>query len=312
MYRSLGFRPFLRISHPSIKPSKISVLNTVSKFPQNLQVAQSKPSLLSQSVLHHISFKRQFSTTSSLQFARPPRFNARPPSTFSLVWHLIPDPLKLLLGIMGTVSFIMFIAAPVILIVLPPLFLGGYFASRYWLRKRSSDMEGRWDNLLKTHLTYEGSELDQIRLQDFTLERLVDAFETNEQGITDFFDGGRSENSQHHSYSSRFKLTGIETIDQDFRVSKLGIQESISVMSFGLTDKDSRIGRIATVVLTLRPKRVTNLLELNSLSQDAVIEIKPIFNALGKSFILNTGSDSSRDSPDKIINIKAHNTKRYK
>lgn len=171
-------------------------------------------------------------------------------------------------------------------------------------------MEKRWENLLKTHLTYEGSDFDQLRIQNFTLERVIDAFETNEQGLTDFFEGSSSE--QHHLFSSRFELTGIETIDQDFRISRMGIQESISVMSFGLIDKDSKIGRIATVILTLHPKKVTTLLEAGSFSQDVVIEIKPVFNAFGKTFILNTGSELNRTTSNRIIDIKPRNTKRYK
>lgn len=311
MFRSLVNRPFLRLGNPLIKPSRLIAFNFASRSPTNQASITKSTPLLTQSIVRQISIQRQFSTNPILNFTRPPRFNARPPSTLSLIWHLIPDPLKLLIAIMGTASFIMFIAAPLILIVLPPLFIGGYLTSRYWLKKRSKDMEGRWENLLKTHLTYEGSELDQMKLKDFTLERLVDAFETNEEGIADFFEGSSSDN-QHHSFSSRFELTGIETIDQDFRISKLGIQESISVMSFGLIDKDSRVGRIATVILTLRPKRVTTLLEAHTSSQDAVIEIKPVFNAFGKSFILNKGSDFGNSFSDRIIDIKAHNTRKYR
>jgi len=313
MFRSLVNRPLLGLSRSILRPSRLLTSNPFLipiKNASTIPTTRSQITPLSQHFKFNSNYSRQFSTTSMTNFTRPPRFNARPPSTISLIWHLIPDGFKIFLALMGTASFIMFIAAPLIIIILPPLFIGGYFASKFWIRRRNNDMKKRWDNMLKTHLTYEGSELDQIRLKDFTLERLVDAFETNEQGITDFFDS--KSDSQHHSFSSRFKLTGIETIDQDFRISKMGIQESISVMSFGLIDKDSRIGRIATVVLTLRPRNITSLLEVGNLEQDAVIEIKPVFNAFGKSFFLNTKSGFSKNSSDRIIDIHPHNTRRYK
>ncbi|CCH45202.1 hypothetical protein BN7_4783 [Wickerhamomyces ciferrii] len=297
-----------RSLNTSVRKLLASNYSTIISKPHGYQIAPIQPHSIIPSRLPPIN-KRSFSTSPLTNFTRPPRFQSRPPTTFSLIWHLIPDGLKMILAIMGTASFILFIAAPLIVIVLPPLAVGGYFAMKYWLKKRRGDMDSKWRNLLNTHLTYEGADFDQIQLKNFTLERLIDAFETNENGITEFFNDSKE---QHHSFHSRFELTGIETIDQDFRISKMGIQETISVLSFGLKDKDSRMGRIATVILTLRPKQIRNLLDQGPLQQDAIIEIKPLFNAFGKSFILNTNSEfDSKHSPE-IIDVRPHNTRRYK
>jgi hypothetical protein len=206
---------------------------------------------------------------------------------------------------MGFSAFVLFFMGPLLIITVPPLVIGGFLLRKTATMRRSSVLKRQYENLKETHLTYQGSELDESRLSDFVTKRIIQGLKTNEAGLTEklgLVHKGQGNIRSQHSWDSRFGLSGIETIDQDFQVStKLGIREKFTVLSFGLYDSDQDLARIATVVVTLRPRAVATLLDVGpNQTHDAVIEVSS--GPLDRSPVVLNDSNDFKEPP--TINIR--------
>ncbi|ONH67829.1 hypothetical protein BON22_2577 [Cyberlindnera fabianii] len=235
--------------------------------------------------------------------SQPPRFGA-PSGPFSNIWATVPDGLKTGLLLIGGCATLM-VVGPLFFFLAPPLFLGGFFLMTRRLRRREKDMTQRWELLKNTTLVYNGSELDQVKLQRFVQNRLMEAVELDEGGIT---------KALCIEKSTRLGLTELETIDEDIRVARglagTGEFQGLTVISFGLVDKTNvtNLKRVATVLVTLKPRAYTTLLQNhNSSEQDCVIEVLPLM-PFKKSVVIDTGTAGSDTFSGRTIDIKAKRT----
>ncbi|KAH3675554.1 hypothetical protein WICMUC_002643 [Wickerhamomyces mucosus] len=227
-----------------------------------------------------IDQKRWISNTLISRFSQPPRFNRGPPSTYGVFLNMIPDSFKAFAVVAGVTSLVFFVALPMLIIIMPPLIIGGFVVGRWYSSKRSRDMKLRWNALSKTNLVYNGWEFDKPKLESFVTNRIVHAFEIDENNIIEQLNLDRSPQS-YHTFQSRLKLTELESIDLDYRYSSdINIpKEKITVLSFGLIDQDnySRFNRIGVVIVSLKPKYLKSFLEIDGNNQhDVVIEIQPL------------------------------------
>lgn len=312
--------PIFRMRCPSLKPTipRISYQPFSTSIPKPITLTPAKRQLLPNSV--SVKGDRMlFSTSSvgSIYNNRPPRFNRGPPSSpLGVFWYLVPDGLKVFLAITGFASMFFLFALPLLIIVVPPLFIGGFVMSRLYLRQRNRKFTEQRHELMNTSLVYKGDPLNPESLRSFVKHRIVEALEVNEKNIIQSLHLGE-ENGQHHTLLSRFTLTDIESIDQNFNFSNLNPQlplhaalnDSITTISLGLLDRDSKssIDRVGTVVVSLKQKNVRSLLDLDE-GMDSVIEIKPLLS-FSNSVILNT--PSSFFDQDQIFEIKKRRTRNY-
>ncbi|KAH3680591.1 hypothetical protein WICPIJ_008211 [Wickerhamomyces pijperi] len=258
-----------------------------------------------------ILFTRSYSNSN-----RPPRFNGGVPRTpIGLIWQLLPPPVKAFIAITGVSSVLIFTALPLLFIMLPPLFIGGFIFARLFFRRSKRNFLRHQEELDTSSLKFEGNLLDFDLLRSFVSKRTLEALEINEKNILDelhLIDGA----NQHHTFGSRFSLTDVESIDQNYDFSSLNsnslnhINGTVTTVTFGLIDKDSRSfnKRPATVIVSLRTQDVRSLLDLNS-GSTCVIEVKPTMN-FSKSIIINTPSGNF-DS-DTVFEVKRSRTRNRK
>lgn len=220
------------------------------------------------------------------------------------IFSMVPDTLKTGLAVVGGCAFLM-VFGPLFFMVMPPLFVGGFFAMRYALRRRSKGMGHRWDLLRESRLKYHGSEMDQEGLENWAKDRVITAFEGDEQNIVKTM----GVSATGHDFSSRIVLTGPESIDQDIRVTdRLALSQRITVITYGLVDRDSsRMNKIGTVTVSLQPQNVRDLLDVQGAgTQTAVIEVQPLLS-FKEPVIIDTG-DAFPHSP--ILNVRAKRSTR--
>jgi hypothetical protein len=218
---------------------------------------------------------------------------------------MVPDTVKTAFAIIGGCAFLM-VFGPLFFMIVPPLFLAGFFMMRYALRRRSNGMNDRWDLLKTSQLRFRGSELDTERLEKWIKDRVAIAFEKNEKDIVKVM--GIDTTRSHHTLSSRMELEGPESVDQDIRMrDRIDLAQRITVITYGLVDIDSRrrVNKIGTVTVSLQPDDIRDLLDINSITQRAIIEVQPLLKFRGP-VILDTEDSSTNSS---FINIRAKRTK---
>lgn len=253
-----------------------------------------------------INFRRSIhSTNFKPTHHRGPKFNRGIPSTFGFFSYFVPDALRAIFLIMGVSAFFIFFMGPLLIITIPPLVIGGFLLTRWSSYKRNTDMKNRLKYLSRTSLVYRGSDLDEFKLGNFALDRIIQAIRLNEDNISSKLSLIKSNESilrTHHSLDSRLELTGFESIDQTSSSSiNIATPQQLTVVSFGLLDADKDFKRIGTVVITLRPRAITSLLDIESnISYDSVIEVHPL-TLLPSPIIFTTPSDY-KEPP--TLNIK--------
>ncbi|ODV96401.1 hypothetical protein PACTADRAFT_2694 [Pachysolen tannophilus NRRL Y-2460] len=236
-------------------------------------------------------------------FYNSPRRNPGAPSAFSRISDVIPDPVKILLLVLGVSSFFFFIALPVLFIALPPILIGGFLTSKMFQRKYNTAMDQRWSALENTSLSFQPSSRNAMADEETELarkvfKRLKLALDDDEGGIYTGF-GFRDIQDINH-----LKLGEIESIRQDMRDVKIqfnSINEVITVMSMGLYDRRNDM-RLGTVTVSLKNSAVSTLIDQLSNKKDMIIEVKPL-NPFSKSYIINTDR-SYGDGDNIIIDVK--------
>lgn len=225
----------------------------------------------------------------------------------SRIWSRIPDGIKLL-GLVGiSAYFVIFIAVPVLFMVLPPVILGGWLFVKMNKFSRTKKMEKRWDLVDNSSLVFKsrlrrdvifGVHPDQVNeeLVHFEMDRIIDAFWDNEQGIADSFQITDINNlalgtidAIEYSYKSTNTLYLAENHD-----NKILIVQSRSLYNKALNKE------IANVIMTIKsPINFTADDEpLSTLTKGTVaIEIIPL-SLFSKTFVLNTTSSSTRQGGD--------------
>lgn len=252
---------------------------------------------------------RLFSSSSFIGYRRsrfdfdPPRFNRGPSNG---IFSLVPDAMKTMLAVVGGCAFLM-VFGPLFFIVVPPLFLGGFFLVRHNLRKRSKGMSERWERLETSQLKFKGTEMDTDHLEKWTKDRVAIALERNEHDIVNNM--GLDVEGSHRDFLSRLSLTGPESIDQDIRMNdRIRAPQRITVITYGLEDLDSgsRLTKVGTVTVSLLQHSIADLLDINSVTQNAIIEVQPL-SIFKRATVIDT-QDSYSSSP--FLDIKANRTTR--
>ncbi|KAH3668425.1 hypothetical protein OGAPHI_002179 [Ogataea philodendri] len=237
------------------------------------------------------------------------RFRCRPsrrivrPSLANEIWTKSPNPLKVALGLTAIGSLVLFVALPLFVVVVPPLFIGTFFAYRLARWRNRKQMEEKWSLLHNSRLVFRPRTtvdpllmppIDQINsdLANFELRRISNAFLLNENDIANYF-GIEDVND--------IALGALEGIQYEGRVATKNIHgslrqvdELITVQSRPLYDKRSR-EKIAQVIVSLKnldPPVYESYIDQPSgaVKSRCVIEIVPLGITASKRFIIDTPS----------------------
>ncbi|AOA63318.1 hypothetical protein KP2612_003804 [Komagataella phaffii] len=210
--------------------------------------------------------------------------------------QLVPDPLKVLIGLVGTASLLFVVAAPLLFVILPPILLGGYFTTRLRLRRIESQMQQRWQRALSSSLKFTPRDdltVSQIELSRAVLDRLVLAVDDNEQHLKDLL----GLKVDQDGVLPRLALGEAERIEYDSRYSSPGVEEILMVLFFPLTDGKHRL---ANVVVSLAGNSLSP-----SESRKMVLEIQ-VGNFVRPVFITN----DRQFEDDLVIDVKGKTTTR--
>ncbi|ODV84569.1 hypothetical protein CANARDRAFT_23973 [[Candida] arabinofermentans NRRL YB-2248] len=266
---------------------------------------------------HHIGIPtiltRQFNKSSLLNiYHKPPRSRVSTSSSILTdILSKIPDSLKIIIGLSVISSIILFVALPLIVVVFPPLLIGSFITYKLYQRRHKSQMNFRWKELKTSKLYFKPHNTTSLipppeqinnELATFELERLLDAFFSNEFGISDYF--------QIKDYN-QLALGSIDAMEYDWNTSLTTSNELLTVQSRALYDKLSG-DKLATVVLSLKSSDQIPIFQ-DLIEQDlgminnkstCIIEIIPIGFTSKKKFIIKTPSNVTNDDGDSFIEIK--------
>lgn len=228
---------------------------------------------------------KQFSsTTRALRF---PQRGFEPPSRFGSFTSLIPESVRVLLTFMGIGSLIVFVAAPLMFIVLPPTIVGGVLFMRRKARKRQAFIADR-DLLLRNSTLFcphSITDLNSRNLQRFLLDRISIAFEDNENNVQGKFG---MENPP-----VQLSLDSVEAVDQ---ILTGGLDPAsrrlITVLVRGLLEGNGRIGTA-----------IISVLNQKGAEHPMVIELQPS-GILAEKIVLN----SALFQQGEIVDIKSFKT----
>lgn len=268
---------------------------------------------------------RSFSTsTTTLDFYRRPKNSIIGGGLLGRMWSRVPDGVKLLGAVGIASSFILFVAVPVFIIVVPPIIIGGVFL--VWLNRFLSrrQMQKRWSAITNSTLMYNpphkrtllsvpSPEEINSSLAHFEMNRIVDAFWTNEQGIADYF---------HVKNVDDLALGSLDAVEYSYNSESVVFADDFQLMVIqerSLYDK-SKNDEIANVVLTLKcldPPIYEGIDPSANITRGIVsIEIIPL-KSFSKEFVLKTPSVSTNehengndddDDNDGFINVKGKTT----
>ncbi|GMG25119.1 unnamed protein product [Ambrosiozyma monospora] len=260
------------------------------------------------------SQRRSFTNTNvTWRYNKPPK-DFVSSSAFGRLMDKIPDSVKILIGITAISSFVVFVALPVVIMVVPPIIIGGYafYKGRQWKYKK--DSKRRWDMLADSNLIFKPKHTIENRnplflpppeqvnneLATFELRRIVDAFFNNENGIADYFKVDDyndlalgSIDGVQYTYNTSHTLTDLEGV-------------MMVVQSRKLYDRNTG-KEIATVSICLRNLDIPFFEDFSEPSANigrsvCVIEVTPNGLIPTKSFVIDSGSGFSDD--DVIIDVK--------
>lgn len=250
------------------------------------------------------------STTSVYNYYRPPRSTIYESGPVSKLWNRTPDGIKLvsLIGVTG--YLFIYVAIPILTLVVPPVVLGsiGFYQLNKFKRNKANSK--RWEmisdsSLIFNPITSRGASLpppEQINneIANFEINRIIDAFWSNEQGITDKFKVDIDDLALGSMDAFEFNYNSNSVLfKDDFKL--MGIQQR------PLYDK-SKNKEIASVIMSLEmldmPKYGDGNVDatLNIGKSKVLIEIKPT-SFFAKSFYLKTASISSENN-EEFIDVK--------
>ncbi|VVT45991.1 uncharacterized protein SAPINGB_P000992 [Magnusiomyces paraingens] len=336
-----------------MKPSRIS-LSMSAIGPRSFGLARA-PALISPSSLllrslaiprktPQLQLPQSFSTSSKYPAAglgalfgsrpRRPRNPYSSPSNAAFpfsVFNNLPTPVQSILPIAGIAGLLFLVAAPLLLIILPPVFLASYIYVRRLRSKRQDLFEKRWSDMASYHMvtqTERAALNEQEALKKLVMRRVVQAIQDNEHGIakklgfkvsTDEANEGKVSDRELFN-RSHLALTDIHSIEEDWRVSPQGIAQNMTVYALGLVDKNRDnlpVADINIVVRTRTPKNALGAPARGNRTQDVRIELVSSIGGVAKKlFVLDGGSSNSGNggsfsggSSDEVIDVKARNVR---
>ncbi|ONH77840.1 hypothetical protein BOH78_0176 [Pichia kudriavzevii] len=141
---------------------------------------------------------RSFSTSAKLlDYYRPPKNNVYSGLT-GRIWSRIPDSVKLISLVSISAYLVIFVAVPILVMVVPPLVVGGWLFYRLNKYFKTKSVNKAFQSIADSTLIYYPKKIrnplllpdpDQVNseLANFEMNRIIDAFWNNEKGIADYF-----------------------------------------------------------------------------------------------------------------------------
>lgn len=260
---------------------------------------------------------RLFSSSSSMS-----RFNSRrksPQSTSPLkfIFNTLPTPVKSFLPIAGAAGILFFVAAPLLILVLPPLVLVGILYFRRLRAIRKSLFEKRWNEMASYHMKYQSDKVafdEQEALKKLVMRRIAEAIQDNEHDMAKNLgfklNSGATDGGEDVYNRSHLGLTDIHSIEEDWRVSPQGMTQFMTVYSLGLVDKNRSEKKIADVNIVVRTQNSEagnkTGMPFGNKTRDVRIEIVS-HNGFKKNLYVLEGSDKENvdweDGP--VIDVQA-------
>lgn len=258
-------------------------------------------------------WKSSLHTTSrALDFYRPPKNYIIGGGPLSKIWSRIPDGVKLITGIGLSAYLLIFVAIPILTLVIPPLLIGSWivFRSNKFLREKQN--QRRWDLIKDSTLIFEPQHKRDPRLlpppeqinseiANFEINRIIDAFWSNEQGISDKFQVDIND----------LALGSIDAVQFNYNSNAsvfIDDYQMMAIIQRTLYDK-SKGKEIANVIMSLkmleRPMFEDIVDPIVNIGKSLVlIEISPR-SLFDKSYYLKTSSLSSDfNNESEIIDVK--------
>ncbi|QPG76846.1 hypothetical protein FOA43_004240 [Brettanomyces nanus] len=228
----------------------------------------------------------------------------------------IPDWVKLFGGITLGAYFFITVAIPALIVVVPPLLIGGYIytkGSQFW-RKRQANTQ--WDLVNHSSLVFNpqtrrslsllpSPEQINTEIANFQLNRIIDAFWANENGISDYF---RVENVD------RLALGTLEGVQYNYDSNSSLFSKDYTLLvtqqrSLYDTQSSKKIANCILSLKCLEPPLFEGGVDptANIGKSSSVIQISAM--ALGgRKFLIDTPSiysdGDNNDDDDVIINVK--------
>lgn len=289
-------------------------------------ILQSNPGLLPQlsyTAQLKSTILRAFSTSSaSLDFYRRPKSTIIGGGVLGRLWSRIPDSVKLITAVGLSAYLFIFVAVPVFVIVVPPLVLGGamFVGLGRFLSKRR--MRKRWEAITDSTLLYNPSHLrsasivappEQINadLANFEINRIVDAFWNNEQGISKYF---------QIKDVDRLALGTLEAVEYSYNSDSVVFADDFQMMvtqqrSLYDTVENKELAQVILTLKCLDPPAFEDIDPSANITRGlASIEIVPA-RMFASEFVLKTPSASTKDHDDSddgfddgFINVKGKTT----
>lgn len=265
--------------------------------------------------LRQLNFYRDLHTSHArlVYYERPPRQKIiRNQNFFQYMWYQIPDWAKLCGGVaIGAYLFVK-IAVPLMIVVLPPLIVGGWMYKKVRTYSEAKIRHEDYTILQQSSLVYtpprRGSFLvpppEQINseIANFEINRIIDAFWSNEGGIADYFKIGPITNIALGS----LEASSYDIDDSDSTPVLYAFQQR-SLYNKALNRK------VASCIFGLRTDQMLFPDQMvdptaNIGPSTCFIRIKS-YDFGGKEFIIDTPSEfSDNDEPgynnDDIIDVK--------
>ena len=221
----------------------------------------------------------------------------------------LPGPIRTILPVMATAGLLFFVAAPALLVFLPPVVLGALFLLRRARRQRAALFEKRWNDMASYHLTYQSDQAalnEQDTLKRLVMRRVAEAIQDNENGIakrlgfivpSTLRNPNNEQEVQAQFQRSHLALGDIRSIEEDWRVSAQGIAQGMTVYTLALVDKNRDGLKVADVDIVVKARLGNG----NRRTKDVRIEVNPAVGIGSQRFVLE---GATGDCEGEIIDIK--------
>lgn len=209
----------------------------------------------------------------------------------------VPLPMRVFGWIAGTAAFVFFIPVAFIIALTPPILLGIYGLTWRWRRLKNQLYKQRWDSMSSYHLTLKPDDLPGSQMQQgiphIAKRRIMSALENDEQNLCERL--GLS--VQDDLATDKLRFTDVESIQQEFRAGRGGLQEKMEIRTFGLVDFETT-KRIANIFLIIHRDLSRNTAEDSGRMR---IEVNGV-NSRSSPIVLEEPTEDELE--DVVIDVK--------
>lgn len=299
MFRST---PQLKTSFKSVRHfSKLNRIPTTSLLKTNPLLV---PQLTFSSQLK-VDLLKCFNSSQIAHYYRPPKSFVGS-GTIGRIWSRIPDTIKILGFVGATASLVIFVALPMFIIVVPPIIIGTWLLTRVNRYSKNKRLERVWSSIADSTLVYKpqpnknpllvlSPEIVHNHIAQFEMNRILDAFWSNEDGIADYFKVEDMDN---------LALGTLEAIEYNYNSTSVIFADDYSMLvtqQRPLYDKTTN-KEIATVILNMKcldKPLYEGMVDPSANIGKSIVQIEIVPNSLmAQPFVLKTSSVSTSDIND--------------